>query len=248
MMEDRACTALARLLVYPDGEFLGRLDEAIGVVRRESPEAADQLASLAEAMGPLSPEDHEELFMRTFDVKPATALEIGWHLFGEDYHRGALMVRLRSELRRHGVEESSELPDHLTHVLALLDRMSAEEAEAFASACVMPAVEKILEGFREQDNPYEDLLRAVAAVVRIRQERSRSQALPGNGLPRGSASSSVERDSNGRRPHASEIATVPTHCVAMQQDGDGESKREDAKRLADCVPTQSVGTMKEAER
>lgn len=166
--QNETCTALARLLVYPDGEYCGQLDEAIGVVRRESPQAADHLAELAAALGPLSPEEREELFTRTFDVKPLTALEIGWHLFGEDYHRGTLMVRLRSELRRHGVEESRELPDHLTHVLSLLDRMPEDEAEAFAQACVIPAVEKILQGFREKENPYEHLLRAVASVLGAR--------------------------------------------------------------------------------
>ena len=30
----------------------------------------------------------EETFTRTFDVNPACALEVGWHLFGEEYARG----------------------------------------------------------------------------------------------------------------------------------------------------------------
>ena len=229
--EERACTALARLLVYPDSEYCGQLDEAIGAVRRESPEAAEHLAELAAALGPLSPEDREELFTRTFDVKPPTAMEIGWHLFGEDYHRGALMVRLRSELRRHGVEESSELPDHLTHVLALVDRMAEDEAEAFALACVIPAVDKILEGFRKQENPYEHLLQAVAAVLGTRW--TRSQALPGNAVHRGSAS-----------PPAEEQATSCARCGGKSSCTSivMEKPAERAEPANQCVPRQSLGT------
>ena len=65
----------------------------------------------------------EETYARTFDINPACALEVGWHLFGEEYARGLFLVRLRGEMREHGVEESSELPDHITHVLALIAAM-----------------------------------------------------------------------------------------------------------------------------
>ena len=63
----------------------------------------------------------EEAFTGTFDVNPACALEVGWHLFGEEYARGMFLVRMREELRKYGLAESSELPDHVSHVLAIVN-------------------------------------------------------------------------------------------------------------------------------
>ena len=63
----------------------------------------------------------EELYTRTFDINPVCSLEVGWHLFGEDYNRGAFLVRMRGLLREHGIEEGAELPDHLESVLRVLD-------------------------------------------------------------------------------------------------------------------------------
>lgn len=160
--------ALAYVLAYP-GEFLSeRIDEALQQARCEAPQAAEYLQAFQAAVAPLTVEEREELYTRTFDINPVCSMEIGWQLFGEDYHRGALLVRLRGELRLRGIEESTELPDHLTHVLALLDRMSDSEAQAFAECCVIPAVDKMLLAFEEKDNPYANLLLAVGMYLKQR--------------------------------------------------------------------------------
>jgi len=39
----------------------------------------------------------------TFDINPACALEVGWHLFGEDYMRGQFLVRMREELSKYEI-------------------------------------------------------------------------------------------------------------------------------------------------
>lgn len=158
-------TLLAELFAYPHDDCRRRLQDARNHLAENAPDAAAHLAEFAAAIEPLALSEHEELFTRTFDVNPVGALEIGWHLFGEDYHRGALLARLRVELRRHAIPEATELPDHLTHVLLLLDRMATEEAEEFALACVLPALDKMLEGFRGKANPYEHLLRCVESVL-----------------------------------------------------------------------------------
>ena len=84
-------------------------------------------------------------------------LEVGWHLYGEDYHRGAFLVRMRGLLREHGVPEETELPDHLTHVLPVLGRLDDARAEALARGYVLPALVKMLDGFGEKRNPYRQL-------------------------------------------------------------------------------------------
>jgi len=160
--------ALAAALAYPGDGFEERLDEALATVQRQAPAAAVPLAAFRGAVRPLTAEEREELYTRTFDINPVCSLEIGWQLFGEEYHRGALLVRLRGELRRHGIEESTELPDHLTHVLSLLDRMGPDEARSFASCCVIPALDKMLVAFDGAENPYGDVLLAVGLFLKQR--------------------------------------------------------------------------------
>lgn len=158
-------TTIAELLAYPDGAFCRRLAHCRELLGKGDPQAAAHLADFDAAAHNAALTDLEELYTRTFDFNPQSALEIGWHLFGADSNRGALLVRLREELARHGIQESCELPDHLTHVLPLVDRMSPEEATRFTRACVIPAVEKMLAGLEGKQNPYESLLRCLAVML-----------------------------------------------------------------------------------
>ena len=107
------------------------------------------------------PEDpaKQELYVQTFEFNPNCTLEIGWHLFGENYERGAFLVKMREELRRHGVPESNELPDHLTHLLALLPWMERRAAAELAGQALLPALAKIRAGLK--DNPYEAVIRQI---------------------------------------------------------------------------------------
>ena len=158
-------TAIAELLAYPDGAFGRRLARCRELLGNDDPQTAAHLADFDTATRDAALADLEELHTRTFDFNPQCALEIGWHLFGADSNRGALLVRLREELARHGIEESCELPDHLTHVLPLVDRMSPNEATRFVRACVVPAVEKMLTGLEEKQNPYESVLRCLLMML-----------------------------------------------------------------------------------
>ncbi|MFV1963908.1 MAG: nitrate reductase molybdenum cofactor assembly chaperone [Pirellulaceae bacterium] len=164
-MREELYTALAASLNYPQSGWLQELEACRELVTRAVPGAADHLLPLWEAVRDKTDVELEECFTQTFDHNPTHALEIGWHLFGEDYHRGALLVRLRQELRRHKIEESLELPDHLSHVLVLLGRMQSEEALQFSQACVVPAVKKLVEGLERNKSPYAGLLQCIAAVV-----------------------------------------------------------------------------------
>lgn len=157
--------AVAGLLAYPDGAFCERLARCRELLGKRDPQAVAHLADFDAAMRDAVLPDLEELYTRTFDFNPQSALEIGWHLFGADSNRGALLVRLREELARHGIQESCELPDHLTHVLPLVDRMNPDEATRFARACVMPAVEKMCAGLEGKKNPYESVLRCLAVLL-----------------------------------------------------------------------------------
>lgn len=153
---------LAALWSYPDETTAAKVADARSLLLgTAAPEAATLLDPLVAAVERLSPEELEELFTRTFDVNPVCTLECGWHLFGEDYARGELLVRMRVLMRSLGVEESAELPDHLSHVLPVLGRLPEAEGRAFAREWIAPAMRKMLAGFQDPDNPYRDALRAV---------------------------------------------------------------------------------------
>ena len=112
------------------------------------------------------PTDLEELFTRTFDINPVSSLETGWHLFGEDYNRGAFLVRMRGLLRQHGIEEGAELPDHLESVLRVLDVMDETEASALTREYILPALAKMRAPFTDASNPYGAVLAEVERFLR----------------------------------------------------------------------------------
>ncbi len=130
-------------------------------------ELADLLRYPVEGRWDLSAEALQELYIDTFEFNPAATLETGWHLFGENYERGEFLVRMRSELRRHGIAESTELPDHLTHLLPLVARMDRDDAERLAGESLLPALGKIAKAVAAgNDNPYQRVLAGIDAKLR----------------------------------------------------------------------------------
>ena len=105
----------------------------------------------------------QEQYVQAFEFNPACTLEIGWHLFGENYERGEFMVRMREQLRRHGIAESTELPDHLTHLLPLIARMPYGEAAELAGQYLLPALGRIKEGLK--DHAYGPVITGIEAKL-----------------------------------------------------------------------------------
>lgn len=156
--------ALADLFVYPEPGLLAKLEDCREQLRHEIPAAVSMLDLFDEATRDKWLSELEELYISTFDLNPACTLDLGWHLFGEDYNRGRYLVKVRRELRKHGVAETEELPDHLTLALRLIARMEQDDAAAFASCCVGPALDKVA-GALPEDNPYHALLKAVRLAI-----------------------------------------------------------------------------------
>ncbi len=163
--------SLAALLSYPEEPTFSvfhsnPLWEDCHSERREESAINVELGNFRDSVTTLSLHDLQELFIQTFDLSPVCSLEMGWHLFGENYDRGLLLVKMRQQLRAHGLPETSELPDHLTHGLRLLARMDRASGAYFAEAVVLPALDKMLAALRGKDNPYEHVLEAARLAVR----------------------------------------------------------------------------------
>ncbi len=146
----------SRVLSYPGDDYRETVETCLQRLG-EYPQAAESFRPFAEHVRTAETTQLEELFTATFDLNDKRPLEVGWHLYGEEYKRGQFLVKMRSLLREYEVEESTELPDHLSHCLQLLPKMEFEDAEAFAQNYLLPGLEQILEGF-DSDNPYEQVI------------------------------------------------------------------------------------------
>lgn len=153
----------APLFAYPDGDYVSK------AARLAALTGSAKLRSFAEAASQLKSSQLQELFIRTFDLNPSCTLEIGWHLYGEQYERGEFLVDVRGLLRRAGVTEIGELPDHMLHVLPLVSRMSPPDAAKFSSRFLAPAVTKMAKALPDE-NPFSLALAALGEAVAAVQE------------------------------------------------------------------------------
>lgn len=162
------CDALAKLVEYPSETLARDAGDAEALLAREMPEAAAELVQFVAFAASHDLGECEEAYVRTFDVNPQRALEVGWQVFGEQYARGAFLVRMREMLRKAGVAESFELPDHMAHVLRLLPRIDEAEARTLVESAVAPALRRILEDLAKQDDrTYASVLRAVCRTLSV---------------------------------------------------------------------------------
>lgn len=159
---DRLCVC-ADLLRYPDSTLLRRA--------RFIPGFYDEVAHV-------STEGLQELYTMTFDLNPVASLEVGWHLWGEQYERGRFLADLRGKQAEMGIEADTELPDHLTVLLQMFERESNEEL----AGKVCTAIDKMLEPLEEHGNPYRHVLHAIHESLAARH--ASVGTLRGRGRPR----------------------------------------------------------------
>jgi nitrate reductase delta subunit len=157
--------AFAELFRYPGEDYHGNVENCLQVPDGLPAEADRLLREFAAAVAPLSVGELEELYTATFDLDPVCSLELGWHLFGENYSRGEFLVAMRQTLRLLGVEETVELPDHLSHALRALGRMVPAEADRFSTKFVLPALDKMQAGLAGKNCPFENALAALSDVI-----------------------------------------------------------------------------------
>ena len=162
--------ALANLLIYPDQLMEPRARACVQTLRVGSEglapnhAAADAVQRFADIIGGRSLAELQEEYTSVFDLGAACALELGWHLFGETCDRGGFLAVLREDLQRAGIEERAGLPDHMSHVLALVARETPERAAALAEL-VAPAIVSVHGALATRDTPYVHLLEAADALL-----------------------------------------------------------------------------------
>lgn len=163
--QQSACAALAALVAYPDDAYGRRVAAGLAAVDSADAAAAEPLATFAKWAEPASTSLLQEQFIQTFDFNPACALEAGWHLYGENYERGAFLIKIRQDLRECGIPESTELPDHLAHLLALVARLDASRARALITDAVAPAIDRMRRALDGGDSPFNGLLASIQILL-----------------------------------------------------------------------------------
>ena len=173
---------LAALLEYPTEDTAAVAGACREHLRVTCPPAAPLLDGLHAWLSDSSLEMAEERYTHTFELKPVCALDIGYHVFGEDCQRGAFLALLQESQQRAGLGDEVELPDHLPVVLRWLAHVEGtEEYCDMIQECILPSLAKMDESLADADNPYRGVLRAVAAVLEqdVRSEVSAgSETLP----------------------------------------------------------------------
>lgn len=165
MLDPVVADALATLLEYPDGAYAAKAARARAALEALAPDVAQASVPFFSHLAATPGFEQEELFTRTFDWAPERALELGWHLYGEQYERGAFLVKTRDLLRAHGVEEGRDLPDHVGTLLRLVGRMPPESAGRFVQQFMRPALVKLRAGFGADPHPYLALLAAIEGAL-----------------------------------------------------------------------------------
>lgn len=163
---------LATLLEYPDEDWATRSASA-----RSAGDTS--LGEFIAAVEPLSMSGLQELYTRTFDLNPSCALEIGYHLFGENYKRGEFLAHLRQTEAPFALGQDQQLPDYLPVLLRLLVKLEDEELRgSLIVECLIPGIEKMLASFKESDNPYRLLLAAVRSTLQTEAGLDRAEPQP----------------------------------------------------------------------
>ena len=167
---------LASLLEYPLEGWPLRLTGAKRELLTANPQLFPALLDFSRSVDHLSVAQIQEQYTQTFDLNPVCTLDVGYHLFGENYKRGVFLANLRETEEPFSLGQEHQLPDYLPVLLRLLTRLEDEELRiSLIAECLVPAVEKMLEALSPSGNPYGHLIRAINTALKTEVPESYSR-------------------------------------------------------------------------
>jgi nitrate reductase molybdenum cofactor assembly chaperone len=132
-------------------------------------------------------------YVETFDLRRRASLYLTYYEHGDTRERGTALLRLKKLYRAAGLPmNSSELPDHLTVMLAFAALAPAGHGEALLAEH-RAAIELLRLSLHDLSSPYANVLDAIAAGL---------PALNGDRALRGGAAGARGATRGGRRPGA----------------------------------------------
>lgn len=149
----------ARLLDYP-GETIR--EDARNCMALLTPEAAEKIRQFEAFCAATGLTKLQELYTKSFDLRPDCTLNASYHLFGDDWRRSIFLAELKGIYNSSSFETGSELPDHTCLILEFLGtKGQREQRDELAEECVIPAVRHILAAMAQEENPYKFVLEAL---------------------------------------------------------------------------------------
>ncbi|RLA64651.1 MAG: nitrate reductase molybdenum cofactor assembly chaperone [Epsilonproteobacteria bacterium] len=154
---------LAKIISYPDANFKKNLGKVLADLKDSN--AFEYLDKFDKAIANLNLADLEEKYTKTYDIQGQCCLDVGYILFGEDYKRGQFLVEINRLANEHQIDTESELPDHLPNMLKILAKMNEPEKKELIEKTLLPALEKMLENFGHNNNPFSLPLKAIETYL-----------------------------------------------------------------------------------
>ena len=174
---------LASSLEYPGEDWNARLDRCKQWLTIQEPDVAVQFIRFRRRVKELSIDKLQELYTQTFDLNPVCTLDIGYHVFGENYKRGELLAKLRETEEPYELGQANQLPDHLPVLLRLLTKLDDQDLRlALIVEILIPALAKMLEALSQTDNPYRDLIEVISNALK-NEVPEHSQLTVGEEIP-----------------------------------------------------------------
>jgi nitrate reductase molybdenum cofactor assembly chaperone NarJ/NarW len=161
--------SFASVLDYPGLETSEQSQRCASELDAVLPSGAELLRKFQESHRKSGTARLQEIYTGSFDMQPDCALNLSYHLFGEDQRRGLFLAKLKELYEQAGFHPGNELPDHLCLMLRYLATDTAPAAkEDLIENCLLPAVSKIRRGLDEALNPYGYVLDAL--LLWLKQE------------------------------------------------------------------------------
>jgi nitrate reductase delta subunit len=114
-------------------------------------------------------------YVETFDLRRRASLYLTYYEHGDTRERGTALLRLKKLYRAAGLPmNSSELPDHLTVMLAFAALAPAGHGEALLAEH-RPAIELLRLSLHDLSSPYANVLDAIAAGLPALNVTERSE-------------------------------------------------------------------------
>jgi nitrate reductase molybdenum cofactor assembly chaperone NarJ/NarW len=149
---------LSYLLRYPDERMVAARAEVAALDPGPVREALERF--VAESQAP-----YAEHYVETFDLRRRASLNLTYYAHGDTRERGMALLRLKKLYRLAGLPmSSSELPDHLTVMLAFAALADEGRGEALL-AQHRPAIELLRLSLHDLESPYAHVLDAIAALL-----------------------------------------------------------------------------------